>query len=67
MTQQELETIYEALAKAIDAIEDGQRELYLAKLALALVETLDDLPRAMAVIEECRTGLVEPGAAGSKK
>lgn len=57
MRQEELETIYEALARSIDDIPAQARELYLAKLALALAETLDDTPRALAVIAECRTGI----------
>lgn len=66
MTQQELETIHEALAEAIDTVAEDRRELYLAKLALALAEALGDLPLALAVIEECKTGLVRNDAADSR-
>ncbi|MGD9862335.1 MAG: hypothetical protein AB7S99_03890 [Pseudodonghicola sp.] len=57
MTQDDLETVYEALAQAIDGVAAEARELYLAKLALALADTLGDAPRALAVIAECATGL----------
>ena len=57
MRREQIETIYEALAEAIDAVGAGQSEVYLAKVALALAETLDDPDRALAVIAECRTGL----------
>lgn len=56
MKQDDLELVYEALALAIDAVDPAARELYLAKLALALADTLGDAPRALAVIEECKTG-----------
>lgn len=59
MNQQELEAIYEALARAIDEVGAGQGELYLAKVALALAETVGDLAVALAVIEACKTELVD--------
>ena len=60
MTEQDLETVYEAMAQAIDGVGESARELYLAKLALALAVSLDDKPRVLAAIEDCKTGLERP-------
>jgi hypothetical protein len=60
MTRPDLETMYEALAQAIDAVGPDQAALYLAKVALALAAELDDAARALAVIDRCLTGLVAP-------
>lgn len=57
MTQDELETVYGALAMGIDSVAPEQRELYLAKVALALAEKLGNVPLATAVIEECKAGI----------
>ncbi|MEX0287315.1 MAG: hypothetical protein AB3N23_22130 [Paracoccaceae bacterium] len=57
MTESDLETVYDALAQAIDTVGPEQAELYLAKLALALVEDLGDADRSLQVIAECTTGL----------
>lgn len=56
MTQADLETLHEALARAIDSVGPAQSELFLAKLALALAMDLDDPQAALAVIEDCKTG-----------
>jgi len=57
MTQDELETVYAALAMAIDSVVPEQRDLFLAKTALALAEKLGNVPLATAVIEECKAGI----------
>lgn len=57
MTTEQFETIYDALANTIDAVGPELGEVYLAKVALALAETLDDPARVLAVIAECREGL----------
>jgi len=57
MTQDDLETLYESLAESLDTLPAEARELYLAKLALALAETLENAPRALEIIAECRTGI----------
>ena len=57
MTQANLETVYEAMARAVDAVGPAQAELYLAKLALALADELGDADRALAAIAECQAGL----------
>ncbi|MAW88063.1 MAG: DUF2783 domain-containing protein [Phyllobacteriaceae bacterium] len=57
MTTEQFETIYDALANAIDAAGPELGEVYLAKVALALAETLDDPALALKVIAECREGL----------
>ncbi|WP_300436313.1 hypothetical protein [uncultured Mameliella sp.] len=57
MTQAELERIYEAMAKAIDAVGPDQSEVFLARLALALAEDLDQPERALEVIGESKAAL----------
>lgn len=57
MTEVEFEAIYEALAYAVDDLGPEKSELYLAKVALALAETVGDAPRVLAVLDECKTGL----------
>ena len=60
-THPQIESIYEALAQAIDATEaaEGQSAtpVYLAKLVLALAHALDDPDRVLALIASCREGL----------
>jgi hypothetical protein len=58
MTQSNLEPVFEALAQAIDAVGPDQSEVFLAKVALALVDQLRDEALSRNVIEECKTGLV---------
>ena len=36
LSNPELEAVYDLLSEALDAVPEGQRELFLAKLALAL-------------------------------
>ena len=57
MTQAELERIYEAMAKAMDAVGPDQSEVFLARLALALAEDLDQPERALEVIGESKAAL----------
>ena len=57
MTQDDLEQVYEALAVALDDCATDERELYLAKLALALCDTIGAAGPCLAIIDECRTGL----------
>lgn len=52
MTPVELEEIYEALADKIDDVPSDKRELFLAKLALLLVQELGDASRMTAIIDE---------------
>jgi len=62
MRQHDLEAVYDALAEGIDAVGPEQSELYLAKVALALAERLGDAEESLATIEDCKTGLIAPGA-----
>ncbi|MDK3019150.1 hypothetical protein [Pseudodonghicola flavimaris] len=62
MTDADLERLYEAMAETLGTLPRTDHALYLAKLALALAETLDDTPQALAVIAECRQGLLPEGA-----
>jgi len=57
VTHQDLETLYEAMALGIDAVGPEHSQLYLAKIALALAEALDDVPAALDVIENCKADL----------
>jgi len=57
MTPEALETIYEALAEAIDAVGETDAPVFLAKVALALAETLDDRDTTLAIIEGCKRDL----------
>ena len=58
MKPTDLEPIYEALAQAIDAVGKEQSEIYLAKVVLALADSLGDEAKSLHVIEECKTGLI---------
>ena len=57
MTQAELETVYEALAAAIDRAGTEKAELLLAKLALLLTQELGDAPAALAAIAQAERHL----------
>lgn len=52
MTQAELETVYEALAEAIDRAGAEKSELLLAKVALLLAQELGDAPAVLASIAQ---------------
>lgn len=60
MNAEDLETVYEAMAQALDSLPQDARELYLAKLALALCDTLGEAAPCLQAIAECRTGLGVP-------
>lgn len=57
MTSEELETVYEALARGIDAAGPEYAQVYLAKIALALAHDLNDARAALAIIESCKNDL----------
>ncbi|MDF1727568.1 MAG: hypothetical protein P1U53_07455 [Sulfitobacter sp.] len=52
MTPREVETIYEALALQLDSLGNGQRDLFLAKLALLLSQDLGDTDLVCRRIKE---------------
>lgn len=58
MTAAELESMYEALADSVDAVGEKAAPLFLAKVALALAEELDDAEAAKAIFKECQHELV---------
>jgi len=62
MTPGEFETVYEAMAEAIDAVGPEHSEVFLAKLCLALAHELGDGGKALELIADCGKDL--PGAAG---
>lgn len=53
----ELEQVYEYLAVTLDGIENSQRNLFLAKLSLALARETSSLDIALDAIERCARGL----------
>lgn len=57
MTPQELETVYEALARGIDAAGPDHAQVYLAKVALALAHDMNDTRAALSIIESCKDDL----------
>lgn len=52
-----LEDAYDRLAEALDAVPAEQRVLFLAKLALALANLLDDPAEFAAALEAARRDL----------
>lgn len=57
MTPADLETVYEAMAEQLDAIDPGKRELFLAKLVLLLSNELADAERVRQRIAEAADNL----------
>lgn len=57
MTPSEVETVYEALARQIDATPPDRRELFLAKLALLLAHELGDATRVTHLVTEAAQSL----------
>ena len=53
----DLETVYEALAEAMDQVADADRELFLSKLALLMARQLGDAAEALEMIQEARKHL----------
>lgn len=60
MNHGDLETLYEKLATTLGELEPAECELYLAKLVLALCDTIGDVTPCLEAIEECRRGLGVP-------
>ena len=52
MTAAEIETVYDAMASALDDIGEDRRNLFLAKLALLLSHDLGDVDLACRRISE---------------
>lgn len=57
MTPAEIETVYEALARQIDAIAPDKHALFLAKLALLLSREIGDAERARSLVAEAARNL----------
>lgn len=57
MTPAEFETVYETMAETIDAVGAEQREVFLAKLCLALAHELGDGGKVLELIADCRKDL----------
>jgi hypothetical protein len=57
MSQAELETVYEALANAIDRAGAEKAGLFLAKLALLLAQELGDAPAVLASVAQAERHL----------
>ncbi len=58
MTEEELESVYEALANGMDAVAENDVDVFLVKVALALAEKLDDPEYCLTMIEEYKANLV---------
>lgn len=61
MTDSAIETIYDALATAIDTVGPAQSEVLLAKIALVLAQQLNDPQTALRIIADCQRGLGNTG------
>ncbi|UTO05460.1 DUF2783 domain-containing protein [Moraxella sp. FZLJ2107] len=55
LTTQELETIYDALATALDGINEEKQLLFLTKLTLLLANEVGDLPVIETAIKSAAT------------
>ncbi|OYU49400.1 MAG: DUF2783 domain-containing protein [Rhizobiales bacterium PAR1] len=53
----EMETVYEALAGAIDQAGDDHAALFLTKLALFLAKDMENSEQVLAAIRECLRSL----------
>jgi hypothetical protein len=51
LTTTQLEDVYDRLAEALDAVPPARRELFLAKLALALANLLGDPAQVAEALE----------------
>lgn len=49
-----LESLYDELAQAIDAVGPEQESVFLAKLVLSLAHEWGDGPRISALIQDCQ-------------
>jgi len=54
---QDLETVYELLAAALDAVPEDREVLFLSKLALALAAACDDVESVRRAIDTARSNL----------
>lgn len=54
MTGQEIEEIYEAMARALDGVGPDKSDLFLAKLALLLAEQAPDNDSVLRCIEAAK-------------
>ena len=57
MTPRDVEVVYEALARQLDAIGSEKRELFLAKLALLLAHDLGNAAHACTRIADAARNL----------
>lgn len=60
LTFEQLETLYDELATAIDRAGPEQESVFLAKLVLAMAQAFGQAERISALIQDC---LEEPAAA----
>ena len=60
LTPEGLEAVWSEIAVAIDGVPRDRRELFLAKLALALARELDDPRTVTAAIELAARALSPP-------
>jgi hypothetical protein len=53
LTQAELETLYDELAEAIDAVGPERDSVFLAKLVLSMADEFGHAARVSALIQDC--------------
>ncbi|MCB9954897.1 MAG: hypothetical protein H6848_03260 [Caulobacterales bacterium] len=53
----ELEHVYDKLAVTLDGIDDSERDLFLAKLVLALAYKAGSIEDVLESIEKCSRGI----------
>ena len=57
MTHAELETLYEALATNLDAMESQKRKLFLAKLVLLLAQEVGTAGKVVSAMDDAARNL----------
>ncbi len=66
MNVADLEAVYEAVAKAIDAAGPNGSEVFLAKLVLLLAREIGDAERVLALVARAQVGASgDGGSAGT--
>jgi hypothetical protein len=66
MTDIERDAVYTELCQAVTAVGTTNESLFLARLALLLLEKNSDMSSALRLIEEAKEGMDETGAHGPR-
>lgn len=65
MTDMERDAVYTALCHTVTAVGEKDESLFLARLALLLIEKVGDVSTAMRMIDEAKEGMDKNIPAGS--